>query len=248
MHTLSLKYRACRSSNTQFLFLHALSAILTFSISKAAAEDNVEHPFIPQKDIKSETCLTCHTEKKEGKFVHSAVRMGCEKCHKATSDNSKTTINFVATSGELCAKCHEPKKNGLLHGPYKNGRCLSCHDPHASGFKAQTRAATNQLCLSCHGVSQPDVKINTQTQTVAFLGGQTLSFDAFHEAPKIGLEPSGLSGHPIAGHPISGADPRDKNAGMSCLSCHAPHSSALPHLLPSGFKNSTELCASCHKR
>jgi hypothetical protein len=43
--------------------LAALSALLAFSVSRAGAgEQNPEHPFIEQKDIKSETCLACHVQ------------------------------------------------------------------------------------------------------------------------------------------------------------------------------------------
>jgi predicted CXXCH cytochrome family protein len=114
------------------------------------AEDTTEHPFIQASAIKSETCLTCHPNKKEGKFVHSAIAMGCEKCHRAISENGKTTITPVATGGELCAMCHDAKRAPVLHVPYREGQCLLCHEPHTSNFPRQVRAETNLLCLSCH--------------------------------------------------------------------------------------------------
>jgi len=211
------------------------------------AEGTTEHPFIEPSAIKSETCLTCHPDKKEGKFVHSAVAMGCENCHQASSEKGKTAITLVATGGELCAMCHEAKKDPVLHVPYREGQCLICHEPHTSNFPRQARAETNLLCLSCHGVNQPDVKINQEIKTVSLLGGRTLTLDDYRQAVKIGLDRSGTKGHPIVGHPISGRDPRNKDAALNCLSCHAAHSSTWPGLFPPDVKPDVALCVECHR-
>lgn len=211
------------------------------------AEDTTEHPLIEPSALKSETCLACHPSKKEGKFVHSAIAMGCEKCHRASSEDGKTTITPVATDGELCAMCHEAKRAPVLHVPYREGQCLICHEPHTSNFPRQVRAETNLLCLSCHGVNQPDVEVNQEVKTVSLPGGQTLALDDYRQAVKIGLDRSGTHGHPVMGHPITGEDPRKKGATLSCLSCHVPHSSTLPDLMPADVKNDFELCTHCHK-
>ena len=235
-------------SDKTALPLLLLSATLLFGLTRTVlSQVTTEHPFIEPKDIKSETCLTCHPDKKEGKFVHTAVTSGCESCHQAASQNSKTTITLLATGGELCARCHEIKPEPVLHGPYKAGQCMLCHNPHMSSFPSQLRAETNTLCLSCHGVNQPDVKINKDAQKVSMLGGQTLSFTDYRQSPKIGLDRSGTRGHPILGHPVAGKDPRQKDAPLSCLSCHTPHSSTVANLLPPDIKSSTGLCGECHQ-
>jgi len=223
------------------------SALFTLGVERLFAEDAVEHPLIETKDIKSETCLKCHPTKNNAKFVHSAVGMGCENCHQAATENNKTTITLLAAGGDLCAMCHEAKKDPVQHEPAKAGQCLVCHDPHTGAYKAQIRAEVNTLCLSCHGVGQPNVKVNSETKLVAVLGRQVISFDEYSQAPKLGLDPSGISGHPIMGHPLTGKDPRTKDTALSCLSCHNPHSSALPKLMPAGVKDGLELCAQCHK-
>jgi len=64
---------------------------------------------------------------------------------------------------------------------------------------------------------------------------------------KIGLDRSGTKGHPIVGHPVSGRDPRNKDATLSCLSCHTPHSSALARLMPADVNPDAGLCARCHQ-
>ena len=118
-----------------------LLAIFLLPPTQISAEEPIEHPFIEPRDIKRETCLTCHPEKKQGKFVHTATRTGCENCHAVTSERNRTAITLIATGGQLCVRCHEVKTEPVLHGPYKDGQCLFCHDPHSSEFRAQTRLA-----------------------------------------------------------------------------------------------------------
>jgi len=226
-----------------------LSSSLLFALGmgKLYGQASSEHPLIDTKDIKSDTCLKCHSNKNTGKFVHSAVGMGCENCHLAATENNQTTITLVATGGDLCAMCHEAKKDPVVHAPVKAGQCLICHDPHTGEFKAMLRAQVNTVCLSCHGEGQSNVRINAQTKLVTLVGRQVISLDQYNQATKIGLDPSGSTGHPIMGHPLTGKDPRQKDALLNCVSCHNPHSSALPKLLPAEIKNGLDLCAQCHK-
>jgi predicted CXXCH cytochrome family protein len=216
-------------------------------VEQLLAEGTLEHPLVETKDIKSETCLKCHPTKNNGKFVHTIVGTGCENCHQAVTENNKTTITLLATGGDLCAMCHEAKKDPVQHEPAKAGQCLVCHDPHTGAYKAQIRAEVNTLCLSCHGEGQTNVKVNAETKLVAILGRQVISLDEYSQAPKLGLDSSGSSGHPIMGHPLTGRDPRKKDTPLNCLSCHDPHSSALPKLMPAGLQSDLDLCAQCHK-
>jgi len=226
-----------------------LSAVILISFNRRTpAAQTTEHPYIAPDDIKSETCLTCHPDKKEGKAVHTAVGMGCENFHQATSekDKEKTTITLIATGGELCAMCHEASKDPVQHAPYKAGQCLVCHEPHASNFPKQTRAETNILCLSCHGVNQPDVKFNKEIQTVSMLGGRNITFELYRQAPKIGIDRNGTRGHPMMNHPVAGKDPHNKDGTISCLSCHVPHTSKVRKRLVDYPKSEIGLCGGCH--
>ena len=231
--------RSTQKANLGLLLL--LLAFLALLSPRVFAEEPIAHPFIEQKDIKSETCLTCHPEKKQGKFVHSAVGMGCENCHQATSEKNKTTINLVATGGDLCAICHEAAKDPVLHGPYKNGQCLTCHDPHSSEFKAQTRAAANSLCLACHGLQR------VQGETTTLFSSQKISKADFDAIPKIELDLSLRFGHPWVTHPVAQvADPLRQGEKMSCLSCHTPHASAQENLIVAA-KGARNVCFACHE-
>jgi len=215
--------------------------------AQPATQGAKEHPFVEANDLKPENCVKCHADVQKGKFVHTAMSSGCDTCHQAASANGKTTITDVATGGDLCAMCHELEKGPVFHGPYKAGECLVCHDPHSSDYPKATRARTDSLCFTCHGVDQPGVTVQADTKTVSVLGGQTISLDEYQKAPKIGLDPGGATGHPIMGHPLSGKVPGKKDVSLSCLSCHAPHSSTLRNLMPPGVKSDVELCAQCHQ-
>ncbi len=231
MDILSQTGRTGNSSKISLLFLPALSAIVAFHVSKITAEEILEHPFIAQNEIKSETCLTCHPGKKDGKFVHTALALGCLSCHRVTSEKNTTTVNFVATGSALCATCHQPQKGRLLHKPFADGQCLICHNPHASEFKAQTRASVDSLCLSCHGAGRPDVRVDAKTQTVSLLDGRTYDLASFEEAPKVGGDHAQVSMPPRVGRAVAANASRKADVNQDCLSCHDPHSSEKPHLL-----------------
>ncbi len=231
MDMLSHASRHCRFSRARLLFLPALSAFVAFNISKGTSEDNVEHPYIEQKEIKSETCLTCHPAKKEGKFVHFAVALGCENCHRATSKDDHTTMDFVALGGDLCARCHELRKALVIHKPYHDGQCLICHNPHASEFAAQVRASVESLCMSCHGTGRPDVRINAKARTVSLLDGRTYDLASFELAPKVGSGHAQISMPPRAGRATLTKASKKTDAAQSCISCHDPHASDEKYLL-----------------
>ena len=221
--------------------LVASSAFFVLGMNQGSGEDAGEHLFIDQKDLKSETCLNCHPNKKEGEFVHSAEARGCENCHQAKSENQKTTITLVAAGGDLCAMCHEAKNDPVLHGPYKNGQCLACHDPHASEFKAQTRAPGNSLCLECHSPRR------VNSETVTLFNSWSMSGTDFEAIPKIELDATQRSGHPWMGHPVAERpDPSRQGEKMSCLSCHQPHTSTLANLIVAP-KPGTDVCETCHE-
>lgn len=213
---------------------------------KPATPQNGEHLFIEAKDLKSETCLNCHAEKKDGRSVHSVLGSGCESCHQWKSENGKTEITLMATGGELCAMCHEAKKATVFHGPYKDGHCIMCHDPHASNFKAHTRADGNALCLECH------LPRRIMGETVTLFTNQTMSAKDFEAIPKIELDAMHRLGHPFALHPVAQIqDPLHPEEKMSCLSCHDPHGSDQQSLILTvkpgkDSKEAKDICDSCH--
>ena len=229
---------ATRSSRKCGVTLSVFSLFLSAGIS---AQEQLEHPYIEPKDIRPETCLTCHPEKKRGRFVHAAVKMGCANCHHVVSEKHKTAIDLFASGADLCERCHEATQGAVNHRPYRNGQCLICHDPHASEFKAQTRAEVNSLCLRCHAPK------SNAGSSVNLFGLQSVSKAELEAAPKIDLDPSLRFGHPRPAHPVAEvADPLHAGEKISCLSCHAPHASELPHLLVSA-NDGESICDACHR-
>ena len=63
--------------------------------------------------------------------AHNPVlEKGCDACH--PSPDSKTPFAASEKGGKLCYQCHddaELKAGGtVLHNPFSEGECLSCHD------------------------------------------------------------------------------------------------------------------------
>lgn len=205
-----------------------------------------EHPYIDPKNIKTETCIKCHPNKSQGKYVHTAVAQGCDNCHTAASDKGKTTITDVATGGDLCAMCHEAVKATVQHGPYKQGQCLVCHDPHTSNYPKQLRASVNDLCLQCHGPEADRTIVDTPPEVVIFQGKVKLPVAYLDNVPVLPLK-YGL-GHPVEKHPVADVvNPKTKiTFAMNCLSCHQPHAGNVPAMLVNDQQNNMQFCKTCH--
>lgn len=205
-----------------------------------------EHPYIDPKAIKTETCIKCHPNKNQGKFVHTAVGQGCENCHTATSENNKTTITDVATGGDLCAMCHEAQKASVQHDPYKTGQCLVCHDAHTGNYPKQLRASVNELCLSCHGPDASQQKSDSEHLVAVFGGKVKLPEAYFNRVPVLPLK-YGV-GHPVEKHPVADVvNPKTKVPfAMNCLTCHQQHAGNVPAMLVKDQKNNMQFCQTCH--
>lgn len=246
---MSQKFQAGSTKALPVMALLTLLGLPLIIQQNAAAQTVTEHPYIAPEEIKSETCLGCHPDKKEGKFVHTAIGSGCESCHQATSEKEKekTTITLMAQGGELCAMCHETEKDVVVHKPYQLGQCLVCHDPHTSNFSRQARAETNVLCLACHGVNQPNVNINQEAQTVSLFSARTVPLDEYRQAPKIPLDRTGMRGHPMMNHPVVGKNVPSKADSITCLSCHAHHCSPEENRIRPVANSQIGICGTCHE-
>ena len=212
-------------------FAILLSALPTLMIRPVSGQEGAGHPYISPAQVKPQTCLTCHPGKLEGKFVHAAVRLGCDQCHRISSQDQTTTITLPKSGGELCAKCHEREQFAMTHEPYGSGECLVCHNPHSSDFPAQTRAPADTLCLSCHGENQPDVKMDSDSKMVLLLGGRTIPGDVYEAAPKVDEEHHPAGAAPSFSHSSPEGHVRGRENPRDCFYCHEAHGGKARYLL-----------------
>ncbi len=110
--------------------------------------------------VRGKDCLTsgCHAVLVEPKYVHEpVVRVECNRCHEET-DSKGHQFRMSAEPPAQCLACHEevaadladPKARPHRHKPVDEGRCLDCHEPHASNHQTLLRAPNADLCLRCH--------------------------------------------------------------------------------------------------
>ena len=116
--------------------------------------------------IEGKDCLTagCHAELAKPKYVHEPTVPGkCRRCHEET-DGRNHKYRMVAEPPALCFGCHaavEAKLRDKGTYPYHHpsvdqGKCLDCHNPHASGHPMLLRKESEvELCMSCHRKSMP---------------------------------------------------------------------------------------------
>ncbi len=114
-------------------------------------------------------CYQCHPQIEEklksAKSVHPPIKTpkACASCHAAHASDAP---KLLAKSGkDLCLDCHKgiiTKKQTVLHGPIKDGKCTPCHDPHgtpyekllsneySTEFYVTYSDAEFKFCFSCH--------------------------------------------------------------------------------------------------
>ena len=136
----------------------AVRFILSFAlIFSAGFLSAAIHPVPLDKNTDSAKCIECHEDKAKGKFVHSAIAMGCTSCHEIRVAKDVTRVKLItATPAALCLTCHADKNaadlKGTVHPPAVRD-CLKCHSPHQSDYKYQllkpeSGDKSQNLCLS----------------------------------------------------------------------------------------------------
>ena len=206
---------------------------LSPEVPGSSGTETPNHPYVDEKELKSDTCLTCHPTKNQGKYVHTAVGMGCEGCHRALSRDGQTVITLLATGGSLCAKCHATNNNRVQHAPYAQGQCLICHNPHSAAYPAETRAAVSTLCLVCHMPNQPGATLSADGKRVFLLDGITYDRAAWERAPKINSQHGEKAAAGGESNQTGAKDSGKVNVEADCLACHQPHAGKAEHLLRS---------------
>lgn len=111
---------------------------------------NDRHAFPPPPADQSPLCSQCHEEGKfRGKSAHGPAAAGkCTACHDPHASEEPRLLRKTGTA--LCFSCHsaslkDPKgrpipptkrlfedKQAVLHPPFADAECGTCHRPHAS--------------------------------------------------------------------------------------------------------------------
>lgn len=195
------------------------------------------HPVPLEPNTDSKICIECHEDKGKGKFVHSAIAMGCTSCHEIRSIKGVTRIKLTTTSPQsLCITCHSDMNaaniKGVVHPPAVRD-CLKCHSPHASDNKYQLLKPTSgdkadNLCLTCH----------TQGLNVTDKGSRHAALDMGCEtchAP----HKTGERGKQEFDYHLT------KSTPALCLDCHDPTSADLQKV-HQGQPFGTANCVQCH--
>lgn len=238
-----------------------LGLILSAALSGAAT-----HPVPLDKNTDSAKCMECHEDKAKGKFVHSAVAIGCTSCHEIRVNKDVTRVTLITTTPQaLCISCHADMDAAQLKGtahPPAVRDCLKCHSPHASDNKYQLLKSTSgttkndNLCLTCH----------TQGLNVPEKGSRHAALDVgcdtCHAPHKVGEKGKIEFDYHLAKappalcldcHDATSADLIKAHQGQpfataNCVQCHNPHQSPQPKLMQkyTHVPFESRSCDTCH--
>ncbi len=234
--------RGDRSFAVLVLMLFVLLALLIVRANAAV------HPVPLDKNVDAAKCLECHEDKSKGKFVHSAIAMGCLSCHEVRVNRDITRVKLITVVPyKVCLTCHQDKDatqiKGRVHPPAVRD-CLTCHDPHTSDNKNQLLKATSgekkdNLCLTCHtqGLNVPekgsrhaalDMGCDTchVTHKTGERGKREFDFHLTKDAPALCIDC-----HDVKDANLVKAHQGQPFATADCLTCHDPHQSAAPKLM-----------------
>jgi len=247
-NSIALHGRDSRGRRRVSARLRGISMLFALFIVLASRASAQIHPVPLDPKTDASKCVECHTDKTKGKFVHSAMAMGCLSCHEIRVNRDITRVKLItATPVSLCITCHADKKaadiKGTVHPPAVRD-CLTCHDPHESDNKNQllkpaSGGEKENLCLSCHdtGLHVPD-----KGSRHAALD---MGCDTCHTTHKTGPDPTDenrfhltkpapalcLDCHDAKDADLQKAHNNQPFATANCLECHDPHQSAQPKLM-----------------
>ncbi len=187
-------------------------------------------------------------------FGHFGLDDGCRECHQI-DESGKFTLS--GEREEICGWCHGDLTRGRLgvawvsvHAPVRSGRCLECHDPHASPRKGLPSKKPPR-CADCHAAVTERLTTDRFVHGPMNLGDCRLCHAVHASAqPKLLIRPATAlctDCHsdvlPPAGTPAA-LQPHPMIPEGQCGRCHEPHSSANQHMLrqPAG-----RLCQGCHE-
>ncbi|MCL5991342.1 MAG: cytochrome c3 family protein [Bacteroidetes bacterium] len=228
----------------------------------------------PQEQPEKVNCTVsgCHADYLKLKVVHPVIKDDCETCHFKNSNKHPDGVgkeySLPKNVPELCYDCHDLsiKNQKSEHVPFKDGECLTCHDPHGSNQKFLLNTNDGKIiCTSCHTDLDNEKYVHGPVQKLECLACHS-PHNSIHSKLKKQEEPelclkchnkSIKSGE----NEFEAIKPKLNRkyvhppAMYGCNECHKPHSSKNNFLLTSEFHEgnyvpgkaeSFALCFKCH--
>ncbi len=206
-------------------------------------------PFLRIQDRFSGCMVSgCHSNIKEYDFLHGPMFVNaCDTCH-VLSEPKLHLYELTRKRENLCAHCHEFDLNDslMLHEPFEDGTCLSCHNPHGGREPSLLKSDhAGDLCLSCHtNLSEARDLVHGPVSAGACR--------ACHEPhASAGRKLLGLDGrsmclrcHVSLDIEIETARVVHKPVLDDCQLCHDPHATDNSSLL---LEKPAKLCMRCHE-
>lgn len=137
------------------------------------------------------------------------------------------------------------KENGLLyHSPYKEDKCVACHDFSGNSANLLKSERLSEICFQCH---KKELFQKKNVNLPVFLGKCDICHDP-HQSKEKALMKEKAVGICLICHPdFSDRSKFIQGKGSeigACVTCHNVHSSDENHLLRASEK---EVCGQCHK-
>jgi DmsE family decaheme c-type cytochrome len=119
--------------------------------------DFLGHGLLEPKE-QSAVCLQCHDGGSRMGWKagpHNAAEVSCSACHMVMEKKSDRALLSVASTTELCYRCHLDVRGEMLktsHHPVREGRldCASCHNVHGATEGLLVKNTLNETCFTCH--------------------------------------------------------------------------------------------------
>lgn len=184
-------------------------------------------------------------------FHNSSPEQSCTPCHQGLpSENGGLSMTAE------CWSCHTGIKNRpRVHAVVGMNECASCHAWSAERGAITVPKGVPESCYDCHESKRSVVESSPFPHIVA---GDCSQCHTPHSSTQpallhrdvyqlcISCHESYKEHHPVSRHPVRFSTLRTGNQQeISCVSCHQPHGSENPKLLPVGGGRMA-VCLNCH--
>lgn len=198
-----------------------------------------------------QNCLSsgCHDTYMKAENIHPVIEDGCETCHDKSfdehPDRKGNEFKLTEDLNVLCFECHDAPNDTLFsHAAFTEGKCTSCHSPHASDFPSLLKSENlGELCAKCHDIDNEENRIKHGP----VMSGQCNICHKPHQSAnaKLLIDDSPelcFHCHMDKQEMLSLTTVHAPYDG-TCLDCHTPHNSKNEFLVK---KEIPILCLECH--